>query len=106
MEYIKEGSTLPIPFNIIPTPKSILLMIKRIKNFITKDKEKPSEDAFNVSQMRRDGVNLSGNIHSNGKVKIILTTNIKHKNYKSNGFIYKFSPILENNQLLTMSSHT
>ncbi|KAL3860515.1 hypothetical protein ACJMK2_010634 [Sinanodonta woodiana] len=30
MEYIKEGSTLPIPFNIIPTPKTICKLLKRI----------------------------------------------------------------------------
>ena len=23
LEYIKQGSTLPVPFNVIPTPKSI-----------------------------------------------------------------------------------
>lgn len=70
MEYIKEGSTLPIPFNIIPTPKSIILMVKRFKDFITKEKEKTNEEAYNVPQLRRDGMNLSGPIQSNGKVTL------------------------------------
>lgn len=30
MEFIKDGSTLPVPFNIIPSPKSFLYIIKHI----------------------------------------------------------------------------
>ncbi|CAF3440747.1 unnamed protein product [Rotaria socialis] len=30
MEYIQEGGTLPVPFNIIPTPKSIFYLYQRI----------------------------------------------------------------------------
>ncbi|KAL3860514.1 hypothetical protein ACJMK2_010633 [Sinanodonta woodiana] len=30
MEYIKEGSTLPIPFNIFPTPKSVYKLLKSV----------------------------------------------------------------------------
>ncbi|KAK3600933.1 hypothetical protein CHS0354_004142 [Potamilus streckersoni] len=30
MEYIKEGSTLPIPFNIIPTPKAVCKLLKSV----------------------------------------------------------------------------
>lgn len=34
MEFIKDGSTLPIPFNIIPTPHFIYDAIKLLINFI------------------------------------------------------------------------
>jgi hypothetical protein len=30
MEFIKEGSVLPIPFNIIPTPASMYDLIKKV----------------------------------------------------------------------------
>ncbi|CAF1249920.1 unnamed protein product, partial [Didymodactylos carnosus] len=30
MEYIKEGATLPVPFNIIPTPKSLYYLYQKI----------------------------------------------------------------------------
>ncbi|CAF1250908.1 unnamed protein product, partial [Didymodactylos carnosus] len=30
MEYIKEGASLPVPFNIVPTPKSIYYLYRRI----------------------------------------------------------------------------
>ena len=31
MQYIKEGGSLPVPFNIIPTPKTIFNLIKKLK---------------------------------------------------------------------------
>ena len=30
MEFIKEGSVLPIPFNIVPTPASMFEILKRV----------------------------------------------------------------------------
>ena len=36
MEYINEGSTLPPPLNIVPTPKGIYVFIKKMLNFIEK----------------------------------------------------------------------
>ena len=35
MEYIKQGSTLPVPFNIIPTPKSIANIIRATCQFVS-----------------------------------------------------------------------
>lgn len=34
MEYIKEGSTLPVPFNLIPTPKGVYLVSKKVFYYI------------------------------------------------------------------------
>ncbi len=52
MEYIKEGATLPVPFNIIPTPYSIYNLGKKFFNFIIKrgtDKKDPEEiEANNI----------------------------------------------------------
>ena len=39
MQYIKEGGSLPVPFNIIPTPKTMFNLIKKIR--ITKETPKP-----------------------------------------------------------------
>ena len=43
MEFIKEGSVLPIPFNIIPTPASIFSIMKKVF-FCYNPKEKPRVD--------------------------------------------------------------
>ena len=36
MEYIKEGYTLPVPFNLIPTISSIKIMYNLIKSCLKK----------------------------------------------------------------------
>ncbi|CAF1556535.1 unnamed protein product [Rotaria magnacalcarata] len=46
MEYIKEGGTLPVPFNIIPTPKSFYYLFRRIFSCVKKLK-RPSTDRSN-----------------------------------------------------------
>jgi hypothetical protein len=37
MEFIKDGSTLPIPFNIIPTPDSIYNTVKFAMKLVRRD---------------------------------------------------------------------
>lgn len=49
MEYIKDGGTLPVPINIIPTPKSFVYMFKKIKGIFSKKKEKPKHDRCDMS---------------------------------------------------------
>ncbi|XP_074917817.1 short transient receptor potential channel 6 isoform X1 [Chelonoidis abingdonii] len=34
--YFEEGRTLPVPFNLVPTPKSLLYLLLRIKKWISK----------------------------------------------------------------------
>uniref|UniRef100_A0AAY4EY05 Transient receptor ion channel domain-containing protein n=1 Tax=Denticeps clupeoides TaxID=299321 RepID=A0AAY4EY05_9TELE len=51
MSYFEEGGTLPTPFNIIPSPKSIWYLIQWIKRNIFKKKEKRTE-TFGVLGVR------------------------------------------------------
>ena len=45
MQYIKEGATLSVPFNIVPTPKAFINLIKTIANlFKKKEPKKKKED--------------------------------------------------------------
>lgn len=34
--YFEEGRTLPVPFNLVPSPKSLLYLLLRLKKWITK----------------------------------------------------------------------
>jgi hypothetical protein len=49
MESISEGATLPVPFNIVPTPKSIYYIVRGIKYLIlnknNSDKESSNGDS-------------------------------------------------------------
>ena len=65
MEYIKDGSTLPVPFNIIPTFKSFYLIFKKLKRFVIK-KKKESIDEIPVRE-RRSGLNAMSK--QNGQVR-------------------------------------
>lgn len=49
MEYIKDGGTLPPPINIIPTPKSIFYMFKKLINFFSRKKENSKNENCNFS---------------------------------------------------------
>ena len=54
MEYIKEGSTLPVPLNIIPTPKSIHSIFNKILKFWKrKYSEKPEIDLQNPERTHK-----------------------------------------------------
>lgn len=41
MQYIKGGGTVPVPFNIIPTPKSVINLFRKIANCFKKKEKKP-----------------------------------------------------------------
>ncbi|CAF0998099.1 unnamed protein product [Adineta ricciae] len=56
MEYIKEGGTLPVPFNIVPTPKSIGRLFHRCYSCIVNRKgfdKEPAVEQTMSSTMRR-----------------------------------------------------
>ncbi|KAL3314833.1 hypothetical protein Ciccas_006538, partial [Cichlidogyrus casuarinus] len=42
VSYFGEGGTLPVPFNIVPSPKSILYILARLRNQICYSKQKSS----------------------------------------------------------------
>ncbi|CAF1291792.1 unnamed protein product [Adineta steineri] len=56
MEFIKDGGTLPVPFNIVPTPKSIYRLFCNIYAWMTKSKdptnEQPVESGHSPSAIR------------------------------------------------------
>jgi hypothetical protein len=58
MEYINEGSTLPPPLNIIPTPKGVCGLVKKI---IHRIKKKPTMNATNSNK----NAHLNGNHNKN-----------------------------------------
>lgn len=41
MEYISGDSTLPVPFNIVPSPKSIVALFKQICALLCRKEEQP-----------------------------------------------------------------
>ncbi|RNA03569.1 Short transient receptor potential channel 6 [Brachionus plicatilis] len=49
MEYIKDGGTLPVPINIIPTPKSIFYMFKKLTVICLRKKENTKHERSNLS---------------------------------------------------------
>ena len=50
MEYIQEGSTLPYPLNLIPSPKSIIKLLTKLKCCCQccRPKKRPKEDHIEV----------------------------------------------------------
>ena len=54
MEFINEGSTLPPPLNIVPTPKGVYELVKKI---IRRIKKKPTMN----SNSKKNG-HLNGNV--------------------------------------------
>jgi hypothetical protein len=46
MEFIKEGFTMPVPFNLVPTPKSFVYGAKRIIDKVLKKDKKYEADVM------------------------------------------------------------
>ena len=73
MEYIREGATLPVPFNIIPTPKSFYyLFLKLVNLFKKKKKSKKFESSSESAAAAADGGmprSSNSNNNNNGLVK-------------------------------------
>ena len=76
MDYIQEGSTLPPPLNIVPSPKSIIGLCSPlgecIRTYIFRKKKKPRRirrrtvrfnDPYNVNSLHYDVLN-----HSSGQI--------------------------------------
>eukprot|EP00079_Xenopus_tropicalis_P012550 XP_002939629.2 PREDICTED: short transient receptor potential channel 4 [Xenopus tropicalis] len=62
MSYFEEGGTLPTPFNIIPSPKSLWYLIKWIRKQICKKKMKRKPESFGAIG-RRAADNLRRHNH-------------------------------------------
>ncbi|XP_074673105.1 short transient receptor potential channel 6 [Strix aluco] len=69
--YFEEGRTLPVPFNLVPSPKSLLYLLLRIKNCISKlflcQKKSFKEDAEmnKLGQRKQSSIRSSDEIHLN-----------------------------------------
>ena len=50
MEYIKDGGTLPVPFNIIPTPKAFYISFKKIIDVFKKKKKQQSQPKIRIEE--------------------------------------------------------
>ncbi|XP_059575913.1 short transient receptor potential channel 2-like, partial [Alligator mississippiensis] len=48
LSYFREGLTLPVPFNVIPTPKSLFYMVRGIFQFICCCKAKKQQDCPSI----------------------------------------------------------
>ncbi len=55
MQYIKEGATLPVPFNIIPTPKAFYKFCEKIYSRFKRNKPNLKIELNNLSQMSASG---------------------------------------------------
>lgn len=64
MQYIKDGFTLPVPFNLIPVPASIF---RRIKILFKKLKEKQSASSSNLSQQQQQQLPQLQSVEKNAK---------------------------------------
>ncbi|GFO26883.1 short transient receptor potential channel 6 [Plakobranchus ocellatus] len=60
ISFIEQGTTLPIPFNIIPTPKSILKVCRWFKACITCDNTNPDDGAEDTQKYEMEYKTPSG----------------------------------------------
>ncbi|XP_053912475.1 short transient receptor potential channel 6 isoform X2 [Cuculus canorus] len=69
--YFEEGRTLPVPFNLVPSPKSLLYLLLRIKKWISKpflcQKKSFQEDAEmnKLGQRKQSSIRSSDEVHLN-----------------------------------------
>jgi hypothetical protein len=66
MEYIRDGSTLPVPFNIIPTPKSLIDIFRNIKKRIQQRNANSSDTNGALNQLAKDASNETRRISMGG----------------------------------------
>lgn len=57
LSYIDESSTLPVPFNVLPTFKTVKTLLKCIRSFFKKDDDDLDVENYDFKK-RREHVNL------------------------------------------------
>uniref|UniRef100_A0A3Q2DW77 Transient receptor potential cation channel subfamily C member 4 n=1 Tax=Cyprinodon variegatus TaxID=28743 RepID=A0A3Q2DW77_CYPVA len=72
MSYFEEGGTLPSPFNIIPSPKSVYYLLKWIQTNLFKKSSKKSFDSFETLGMR-----AAENVRLNHEYQEVLKNLVK-----------------------------
>jgi hypothetical protein len=83
MEYIKDGATLPVPFNIIPTPSKVYIAIKKIFNFILRRNVKRDNDNMIMNDL--PSLKVASRINVMERSSIHLKPNGKAVNGNANG---------------------
>ncbi|KAL2096587.1 hypothetical protein ACEWY4_008735 [Coilia grayii] len=58
MSYFEEGGTLPTPFNIVPSPKSVWYLIQWIRRNILKEREKLKETFGSLGRRAAENVRI------------------------------------------------
>lgn len=59
MSYFEEGGTLPTPFNVIPSPKSLWYLIKWIWTHLCKKKMRRKPESFGTIGVRTQHVSIT-----------------------------------------------
>ncbi|XP_007568694.1 short transient receptor potential channel 4-like [Poecilia formosa] len=72
MSYFEEGGTLPSPFNIIPSPKSVFYLLRWIKTNVFKKPSKKSLETFETL-----GVRAAENVKLNHEYQGVLKNLVK-----------------------------
>ncbi|KAM4627619.1 short transient receptor potential channel 4b [Polymixia lowei] len=72
MSYFEEGGTLPSPFNIIPSPKSILYLIEWIKKYMLKKPRPKRHETFGTLGRR-----AAENVRINHQYQEVLRNLVK-----------------------------
>ncbi|XP_054884178.1 short transient receptor potential channel 4b [Poeciliopsis prolifica] len=72
MSYFEEGGTLPSPFNIIPSPKSVFYLLKWIKTNMFKKPGKASVKSFEIL-----GARAAENVKLNHEYQRVLKNLVK-----------------------------
>ncbi|XP_039367960.1 short transient receptor potential channel 6 isoform X1 [Mauremys reevesii] len=62
--YFEEGRTLPVPFNLVPTPKSLLYLLLRIKKWISKVFPCHKKDFQEDAEMNKLGQSKQSSLRS------------------------------------------
>ena len=60
MSYFEEGGTLPTPFNVIPSPKSLWYLVKWLWTHLCKKKMRRKPESFGTIGVRTRHVRLPG----------------------------------------------
>ncbi|XP_036005488.1 short transient receptor potential channel 4b [Fundulus heteroclitus] len=72
ISYFEEGGTLPSPFNIIPSPKSVYYLLKWIKSNVFKKSSRKSFDTFESL-----GLRAAENVRLNREYQEVLKSLVK-----------------------------
>ncbi|CAH2225970.1 short transient receptor potential channel 2-like [Pelobates cultripes] len=71
LSYFREGLTLPVPFNIIPTPKALFYVLRAIFRFLCCYKPKKKQEYPPISTISNSGGDLYGESRAAYRLQVI-----------------------------------